>query len=158
MSHESSERPLYVNSGKSAICVSSQISSRVSSVFTLENLSESAPKAIINSRTSKTGNQIITQIITLMGESNMSGIIHLFFIPFLRINIAQSGGITAHNRNHFKKFMNCCNFGFCIVVSFLKNILLLQYYRINVLTIISIQIINYCGLFDGRVRNDVVDL
>ena len=101
---------------------------------------------------------MIPQMYTLTGESSMSGIIHLFFIPFLRIKIAQSGGTTAHNKNHFKKFMNRCNFGFCIVVSFLKNILILQDYRINVLTIISVQIIHNCGLLYGGVRNKVVDL
>ena len=36
--------------------------------------------------------------------------------------------------------------------------LLFQDYRINILTIISVQIIHNCGLLDGRVRNDVVDL
>ena len=36
--------------------------------------------------------------------------------------------------------------------------LLLQDYRINVLTIISVQIIHNRGLFDGGVGNDVVHL
>ena len=35
--------------------------------------------------------------------------------------------------------------------------LLLQDYRINVLTIISVQIINNGGLIDGGIRNDVID-